>query len=401
MFAKLLFPLFLSVFASSDREVQAAYADLSAEEGGGTIYLSADFPPGDEIALQGGGDAPVEIAPAEDAGRVQVSRIALTGVENLTIRGLHVDSTGVARREHHQDVDIRDGGGIAILDTVFTSNGRAFYDPADPASVLGERLAMIIGARGITLSGIEASGYSMGVVFRSSTDVVFTGNDLHTMQGDGLRLIDVWRARVADNLFHDFAGTTNEFNHNDFIQMWPSEATATIREVTIEDNVFDTGNGASIQAIFMGNPRDRTGEHAAFRDLVIRNNLIYSASANGIGVHSADGVTIQNNTLLWNTQAFVVKADGNTSFPPRIFVGPTVANALVTDNVAPRIILRGTGGRDGSNVEISWEPGSPYYVDRHFTDVARGGDIGPGGWRLRDGSPLVGLGAAVTQPRAP
>ncbi|MEJ6391607.1 hypothetical protein, partial [Gymnodinialimonas ulvae] len=115
-----------------------------------------------------------------------------------------------------------------------------------------------------------------------------------------------------------------------------------------------------------------------------------------IGVEGANGVLVEGNTLLWNQDAVTIKADGDTSFAPRIRL-EGVRNGEVNNNITPNIV----SDRDDSlndNIIISYDPRDPNYVGDHFVNAANGGDIGPNGWQLRSGSEFVGTGASASQP---
>ncbi|MBF9032114.1 hypothetical protein HKCCE3408_17075 [Rhodobacterales bacterium HKCCE3408] len=375
-----------------------AYLVLSAQAGGGTIALAADFPAAGEIALSGGGAGPVHVTSADPANRVPVSRIVLDGIDNLRISNVHVDSTGASRPEAQRDMDIVNSSRIEIIGVVFTSNGSLVFDPTDAGAVLGERLSMVRHSRDITVTGCYIAGHEQGLTFQESTGITVTGNEITAIQGDGIRLAGVIDVLIANNYMHDFSATPNEFTHSDFIQMWSRNAEIVSRDVTITGNVLDTGNGVAAQGIWIGNPEYSRGNTGyVYRNLTIADNLIYTGAANGIGVGAADGVVIADNTLLWNQAAVTIKADGNTSFFPRIRLDDAVVNARVRGNITTRI-LHGPGASLDGNVLLSWTPGDPAYAGAHFANVASGGDIGPNGWRLRPSSPWVGIGARASQP---
>ncbi|MBF9032137.1 hypothetical protein HKCCE3408_17190 [Rhodobacterales bacterium HKCCE3408] len=386
------------VIVSTAAELQQAYATLSTTSGGGTILLSDDYPSRAEINLTGGGSQPVHITSVNTDDPVQISRIAFDDVDNVKVSGVHVDSTGVSRDDYLQDIDIDYSSRIEISDVTFTSTGTEFYDPNDPNAVLGERLGMIQDSSDVAISGIEGSGYSMGLTFRDCDNVDVVGNELYAMQGDALRFVDTSHIMVADNYFHDFSGTTNEVNHADFVQLWPTSTTEVMRDITIVGNVFDTGDGSSVQGIYFGMPNSVQATGQNYQDVTVSDNLIYTASSNGIRIGSGTNITIENNTVLYNSDAYVVKASGNTSYEPRIVIGDQVTNATITDNITSKLVFNGIGEVSG-NYELSYRSSSDSsYVDNHFVNVADGGAIGPEGYQLLDSSPLVGKGASVSQP---
>jgi hypothetical protein len=324
------------VTVDTPQALTQAYLDLSAWDGaGGTIYLAPGFPRLGEIALEQGGDNPVHITSA---------------------------------------------------------------DPADPNAVLGERLSMIRYGRDITVAGNHISGYEQGLTFQEIVGLRVSGNEITAIQGDGIRIVGVSDVRIEGNYLHDFSATPNEFTHSDFIQMWSRNAEIISHDITITGNIMDTGNGVAVQAIWLGNPVFARGDSAhVYRDITITDNLIYTGAANGIGVTGAQDVRIERNTLLWNRDAVTIKEDGDTSFFPRIRLSDDITDAAVTGNITTRI-LHGPDVTLAGNVLVSWTATDAHFVGRHFMDVVQGGDVGPGGWRLRPDSPWVGTGATASQP---
>jgi hypothetical protein len=387
-----------SFFVGSQSELADAYETLSTTSGGGTIYLTQDFSPDDGVYLSGGGSNPVHITSANPEDTVSISRIHLTNVDNLKVSGVDVDSTGVFVHENEGDVQITGSSAIELTDITFTSDGSDYYDPRLDATVYGGRLGLVTESSDITVTDTTGSQYYNGWMVFESSDVTLEDNELSGLQGDGIKLREVQDVLIKDNYMHDFAATPNEVNHGDFIQMHSAGAEVPSTNVTITGNVLDTGNGASLQGIWIGNPAYNGDDSMLYRDITITDNLIYTANGNGIGISDATGVEISNNTLLWNSEAETIKAGGNTSYQPAIRTNDNVSDLTITDNISPKYNLGSTGQMSG-NVDLSYDPADPNYVGNHFVDATQGGDIGDtGGWQLLDSSPHVGKGAGASQP---
>lgn len=389
-----------SVTVDTPTALERAYLELSTQGngGGGTVLLAAGFPDRAEIALSGGGANPVHVTSADPEHPVRVTRIMLDAVDNLRLSQISVDSSAIPRPETDHDVDISGSTRIELTDITFSSNGSAFFDPANPDTVLGARLSMIRNSADVTVSGNRIRGYVQGLTFRDTRRIRIVGNDITAIQGDGIRLVGVEDVLIAGNILYDFSATPNEFTHSDFIQMWSLGAQIVSRNITITDNVFDTGNGVAVQGIWLGNPVYARGDTShIYENITISDNMIYTGAANGIGVIGADNVVIEHNTLLWNRTAITIKADGNTSFFPRIRLHEDITGARVSGNITTRI-LHGPLVVIEDNILMSWSPASPSYAGAHFIEMGEGGDIGPDGWRLRANSPWVGTGASASQP---
>jgi hypothetical protein len=389
-----------SIFVSTPTELVSTYLQLSTSPGGGTIYLSADYPASGEISLSGGGSNPVHITSADPSDPVEISRISFNDADNVKVSGVNVNGDDVVRPDWHRDLDIINSSRIEIEDVVFTSDADSFFNPADSNSSNGGEMGLIRWSEDVTISDSHISGYLHGLQFFESTDITVSGNEITAIIGDGIRLAGVQNVLIAGNHLHDFYATTNEYTHADFIQMWSQNAEIVSRNVTVRGNVMDAGNGNSAQGIWMGN--EAAGSGYVYRDITIADNLIYTGNPNGIGIATADGVRIENNTILWNPEATTLYDGVPRSWPPRIRLADNIRNAVVTDNITfdvARWDLNGPplgGVRMSGNIIVSYTPGTPNYVGNHFVGVATGGDIGPEGWRLRNTSPWAGTGAGAT-----
>jgi hypothetical protein len=389
-----------STSASTSAELSQLYLNLSQQPGGGTIYLSSNFQANGEIRLSGGGDEPVHITSADPEARVEVARIYLDNVENVKLSALHVDSTDISVPSFQGDLDINDSSSIEISDITFKSDGTEYYDPRlGAASVNGGRMAMIDGSDNITVTDTVGSHYYNGWGVIESSNVTIENNELFAIQGDGIKLREVNDVLIKDNYLHDFAVSPNEVNHSDFIQMHSGGgADSPSTNVTVTGNVLDTGNGSSVQPIWMRNEaHNGNNDHMLYQNISITDNLIYTGSANGIGIGGASNVDISNNTLIWNPQAETIKATGNTSFEPSIRISEDVSSITVSNNIAPKYLFN-SPVNDFGNITTSSTPNSPNFVGDHFVNVANGGDVGPEGWQLLEDSPFVGTGAAASQP---
>jgi hypothetical protein len=341
--------------------------------------------------LSDGGGNPVHITSGNPDSPVSISRIYLDNVKNLKVSTVAVDSTNVVVSEFQGDVDINSSSAIELSDIVFTSDGTMTYDPRLASSVDGGRLGVISDSSDITISDTVGSNYFNGWMLLESSDITLQDNELFHIQGDGIKMREVQGILIKDNYLHDFAFSPNEVNHSDFIQLHASGADTASKNITITGNVMDTGNGSSVQGIWIG---AAALEHEG---IIVTDNLIYTASANGIGINDAHTVVVSGNTLLWNPQAETIKAGGNTSFEPAIRTSDNVSDLTISDNISARFALE-TSGSTSNNIDVSYRPGDANYVGNHFVNATDGGDIGFEGWQLLEDSPWVGTGASASQP---
>ena len=393
-----------TLFVSTTAELEAAYIALSNTNGGGTIQLTSDFSSKGIISLSdgrnSGGDEPVHITSANIDDPASVARIIFNGVENVKVSNLHVDSTGMSVPDWQGDVDVSNSSQIVFDNLTMSSDGSQYF--ANNSGVDGGRALVVRDSSDVMVAGGTVTDYFQAYSFVRSSDLVIEDNDISGIQGDGIKMSQVADVLVKDNYLHDFARTPNEFFHSDFIQLHSGgNVSTTSSDITITGNVLDTGNGVSAQGIWLGNEAYvSTGQNRwLYNDITVTDNLIYTGSANGIGLGGTNGALISNNTLLWNSEAVTPKFSGDTSFEPRIRVEEGARNVQVADNITPILLIEANRGVQTSGNEIvEYNPNDPDYADNHFHNVADGGDIDWRDWQLLGRSDWVGKGAPVSQP---
>ena len=87
------------------------------------------------------------------------------------------------------------------------------------------------------------------------------------------------------------------------IQFWTSGTTSPSTNITIRGNILNSGAGDWTRSIFMRNEMvdlGLAGDEMFYQNILIENNVIYNAHAHGITVGETDGLTIRNNTILYN-----------------------------------------------------------------------------------------------------
>jgi hypothetical protein len=139
--------------------------------------------------------------------------------------------------------------------------------------------------------------------------------------------------------------------HPDFVQFFTTGTTAAqaSQNINIHDNVFLMGNGTGVQGVFLGNEAG-----VPYKNVSITNNMFYTSFWNGIAVYKADGVVIDNNTVV-----NVPNNSGTFEGKPMVtnaswVLVDHVTNAQVTDNVASRVRFDYSTGTQSGNVNIAW-----------------------------------------------
>ncbi len=377
---------------SSTAELKAAYQALSTG-GGGTILLN-DLGNRDTISLKGGGSGPVLITSAAPDAPTLIGRITLENVTNVTIDNIALDSTGIERAGWINDISVTGSTGVTISNSTFTGNANGVFD-----GTAAETLGITRGNADFAFTGNTVSNYYHGLSIFETVGVTVIGNEISQMQGDGLRMAGIQDAVILDNHFHDFIGAPQTFTHNDMIQLWSTNATLVSKNILIEGNILDTGAGSATQSIFLGNEQLGKDPTHVYENITIANNLIYNGQQHGIYVSGADGVTVADNTLLWNKDAYIDTGTVHLSNPPRIFL-QGVTGGVIENNISSNDIGAPTGTAMSGNVVLSYaNPADPAYAYAHFVNLAAGATAEMRDLRLVPESPLNGLvGADASQP---
>ena len=393
----------MEIYVDDATSLFDAYVTLSNSGGGGTILLSGNFPWDETVSLSGGGSNPVHITSANENDPVGIGRITLNSVDNVKVSNVHIDSsvTNIDVPFYQGDVDIRNSSDILFDNITYTSNGSMLYDPAAGGAGDGGRMVVVDDSNDIAFTNSVGSRYFQGFTLTDSTGLTVENVELFGIQGDGIKMSEVTDVLIKDNYLHDFAASPNDSFHSDFIQLHSGgPTTVASSDITITGNILDTGNGNSIQGIWMRNEAyDATGNNnLLYTGIEVSDNVIYTGSANGIGVGASIGTEVTGNTLLWNSEAVTLKSTGNTSYEPSIRISNNARDVQIENNISPKYVLGTSSSVSLSgNVTVEYSASHPDFVGNHFVN-ANGGDVGPEGWVLLDSSSWVGKGAASTQP---
>ena len=375
---------------STTSELTAAYSTLS-KSGGGTISVSSGDEP-IEIDLKGGGSDHVMIQSADLANPTDLVRVSFRDVENVSVKGFDVDSTGIARPGWYSDLMVFSSENVTITDTDFTSKGEGLLDYHDPDSTGGRIMGRVEDSRDFTFEDNTVSNYFHGLGIYETVDITVSGNEFTAMQGDGIRLAGVQNVEISENYLHDFLGSAKSANHDDFIQIWSYGTTLLTSNVTITDNILDTGEGTSAQGIFIGNEEFKHGqEDRAYQEIVISNNFVHSGTANGIYVLGAENVEVSNNTLLWNQSAGEYRNADSDGFStaPRIVL-EDITNGDLLFNIAPTFARDGNINAVGNQTISYGSSNADNFVDNHFVDAGGASEETGDFLQLRPDSSFVG-----------
>ena len=228
----------------------------------------------------------------------------------------------------------------------------------------GQNIVNIVDSSFLIIDGVEFSGGSRGIRLTNSSDItirnchvhdtaanaisandggnvyarlVFVHNEIDhagdTAEGfylgcndDGCRVHD---SLVANNYIHDLDGPT--VTQGDGIEIKAGSYANVVRDNVIHDTAYPgitlyhtNGNGAPnvIERNLVWNSGDNGIQVTG--DAIVRNNIVLSAAAAGIGIHASQGGTVQNLVIVNNT---VLKASGDA-----LHISDVAGAVLVANN---------------------------------------------------------------------
>lgn len=249
---------------------------------------------------------------------------------------------------------------------------------------------------GVTVADSEIRLFLRGIVVSRSSDVTLTGNTLHAIRSDGINMAQVARVLIARNTLRDFLRTTATGDHSDMIQFWTNKTDAPSHDITIRENVLNSGAGLYTQSIFMRNEAVEKGAGAGmfYRNLRIEQNVIINAHLHGISIGQTDGLVIARNTLLRNPASAGLE-NNPALWTPQIRVNPDARHVQITGNVVAKIA--GAAGQGDWQVADNLfiqdhDPSAAGYYDTLFQNARMGDPRNLASFAYRRVGPLDGAG---------
>ena len=369
-------PVSATEVISSSAELQSGLKD--AEPGAVLRLAGGEYGSLDFSGRLGTAGASVTLQADDPKNPPRFSGMTLRKVENLVIDGLVFDyDFKSGDKIHNRPFQILGARNVTVRNSLFDGDVARGVSSVDDG--FGYGFALVIrDSTDIRVENNEFDGFYCGVTFNGISGLLVAGNDVHSMRMDGLKFAQVTDVVIKDNHIHDFNRSKTSADHADMIQFWTAGTTQPSRNVTIRDNILNSGTGWYTQSIFMRNDmvdKGKAGPEMFYRDITIENNVIINAHANGITVGETDGLIIRNNTLIRNHLSKGTKQKEETSIP-KIRVSQRADAVTIRGNVVGKIM--------GYKQQPSWDvsdniliqdsnPTGPGYYDHIFV-AARTGD---------------------------
>ncbi len=228
----------------------------------------------------------------------------------------------------------------------------------------GQNIVNIVGSAFLTIDGIEFSGGSRGIRLSDSSDITIRNCHVHDTAANAISANDggnvyarltfvhneidhagdtaegfylgcnddacrIHDSLVANNYIHDLNGPT--VTQGDGIEIKAGSYANVVRDNVIHDTGYPgitlyhtNGNGAPnvIERNLVWNSGDNGIQVTG--DAIVRNNIVLSAAAAGIGIHASQGGSVQNLVIVNNT---VIKSSGDA-----LHISDVAGAVLVANN---------------------------------------------------------------------
>ncbi len=371
---------------------------LAAATGGETILLAGgDYGKLDMKGSQYASD--VTIKSADQSSMASFSEAYLNQASNITFDTIKFDYTYSSGDSYHASkFRVENSRDITFTDSLF--DGDAASGTGTAADGLGTGKGLIVkGSTNVDIVDSEFHSFWTGLSVNTSSDIYISGNNIHDIRSDGMKLGSSQTMLVEKNYIHDFHGDDALSDHRDMIQIQRSSGTG-VSDLTIRDNVFDMGSGDWTQTIWAGRDKGKENDPTNWhQNVLIENNVIYNAHTHGISLNLTDGLTIRDNSLIAVDRA----QTGGISIP-KILVSPESKAVIIENNITPAV-----GGRQGqadwsvqNNAFIqNTDASGPGYYDNQFIYHATAQADGINQFEIAVGSMVDQLNAGSSLNKQP
>lgn len=364
--------------------------------------------PGDVLELQGGDygalavkraggqpGQPITLRSADPANPARLSEMDLREMTHLVLDGLMFDYTYSSEdKPNLRPFQIFTTRGLTIRNSVFDGDLAAGDSPEEEAFPTAFGLSIRASAE-VVLENNEIHTFYRGLIISDSVDVTVKANDVHSIRMDGMNFAQVERVVIEANVLHDFRRAVDSADHADMIQFWTNKTERPSLDITIRNNVLNSGLGWYTQSIFMRNEEVDTGRAGAemyYQNVLIEGNVIINAHLHGISVGETDGLIIRNNSVLRNGRSEGKKRN-EALWTPQVRVNPLARNVTITRNVLHKITGHDSQGDwlVADNVEVQDKfPTQPNYYNKVFAAPLSGDPRDLASFQYLEGGLLAG-----------
>ncbi|MBL4806166.1 MAG: VCBS domain-containing protein [Rhodobacteraceae bacterium] len=269
-----------SIVVSNDAELMQALKNAS---GGDVIKLL----PGDyDVSIKNYNfDTPVTITSADPSNLAHMENLYISNSSNITVEKMAIHSEdGPIGAWGEYLAYVTQSSSIVIKDNKFGNDSPTAH--ADNFIGLAVK-----NSTGVDVTGNEFSNLGNGGGFSYSQYLNVSDNYVHNIRSDGFDFTSVQHVEVTGNTITDFYPGSGD--HSDYIQFTGYDNIPASTDIVIRDNMLVQGDGKTAQGLFM-----KTDAGSPFQNVLIENNVIYQAAYHGISIYNAEGLVINQNTVI-------------------------------------------------------------------------------------------------------
>lgn len=390
--------------------VQALAAERAVSDTSGLIAALNAAQPGDVLVLapgnygsvqvrnvSGAPGQPITLRSADPENPAVLGQLQVRNSAHMVFEHLFLDHTYTPGDDWRHPANlIHDSQDITLRDSVL--DGDKPYDLDELSAPYGTAFGMFLRrSSDIVFQGNEVRDFYRGLVVLTVDRLTITDNDFHTNRMDGMTLAQVTDTLIAGNRIRDFNRSVKSGDHADMIQFWTASTNTPTVNVTIRDNILNSGTGAETQSIFMRNEMvdtGRAGPEMLYRNIRIENNVIINAHPNAINIGETDGLVIANNTLIRN-RASVGDQHRAGFYTPQIRIKKDAVNVQVTGNITPVVVEPRRAGNwvvENNFIIQDDKPSLANHYDKLFANPIAGDPRDLANFAYKAGGPLDGAG---------
>jgi hypothetical protein len=311
-------------------------ASLASASAGAVIELAGgDYGALDVRKVSGAVGQPITVRSADPAKPARFSEMDLREVSHVVLDGLLFDYTySPADKSNLRSFQVFASRDLTIRNSTFDGDLAPADSPEEEAYPTGFGLSVRSSAE-VKIEHNAIHDFYRGLIVSDSVDVDILNNDVYAIRMDGMNFAQVERVLIESNVIHDFRRAVDSADHADMIQFWTNKTERPSIDITIRNNVLNSGLGWYTQSIFMRNEevdQGRAGPEMFYKNVIIEGNVIINAHLHGISVGQVNGLTISRNTVLHNS-----RSDGQKHNPrlwiPQVRVNKESRNVRVQNNI--------------------------------------------------------------------
>ncbi|MBG6205356.1 parallel beta-helix repeat protein, partial [Labrenzia sp. EL_13] len=389
--------------ANSGILVHTAEELENALEAGHTNVELAPGDYGDFFLREFNAESTVTITSQDPDNVATFNTIDLRKCANLTFDGIAVeytieDHSNPSSLDKEKAIYLAECSNISVTNS--TVKGDYIENPAHEQDGQPTLTGIVsVYSTNVSIDNVELSDLRVGVVFSRGDNASLTNSEIHDVRMDFTRIVEMTGVEISGNHYHSPTDNPNPNEHQDMIQMWTTNTSHPSSDITITGNQFDSGDSDATQTIWMRNElvdQGKAGPEMFYENITITDNVIYNNHKHGISIGEANGVIIENNTLLQNLGA----GERENETAPAIKVAEDATDVTISGNITAGVSPIPEGAESWSvsdNLLVQRDdPNGENYYGELFVNALADGAATLADLRIIPGSAADGYGSSLS-----